>query len=235
MEEFKQSTERNEEIEIDLSRLWKELKKKIVFIILVGVIGAVIALLATTLLMTKQYSSTAKIYLRPNVTEAGTVDYNTLTANSKMVNNYISMIQGDTVLEKVETKLGLEERGEDFVKNSLSVSNVSDSEIILVTSKTDDPELSRDIVNTTVNEFFEYTKDKLDIKNLVILDQPKAEETPVSPSLKTNVAIGALLGVMVSGGIVVLRFLLDKRLHTKDDVESYLGIPVLAEIPYFED
>ena len=50
-----------------------------------------------------------------------------------------------------------------------------------------------------------------------------------------NVVIGALLGIMISGGIVVLRFLLDKRLHTKDDVEAYLEIPVLAEVPYFED
>ena len=29
--------------------------------------------------------------------------------------------------------------------------------------------------------------------------------------------------------------LLDKRLHTKEDAESYLEIPVLAEIPFLED
>ena len=69
----------------------------------------------------------------------------------------------------------------------------------------------------------------------MILNQAKVEETPVAPNVKMNVVIGALLGIMISGGIVVLRFLLDKRLHTKDDVEAYLEIPVLAEVPYFED
>lgn len=69
----------------------------------------------------------------------------------------------------------------------------------------------------------------------MITDPAKVEDIPVSPNKKLNTLLGAFLGIMLSGGIVVLRFMLDKRLHTKDDVESYLEIPVLAEIPYFED
>lgn len=235
VDELRSTTETNEEIEIDLSRLFNEIKKKLKFIILLALIGAVIAFIFTTMFMTKKYASSADIYPKTNTTDTGTIDYNALTANSKMVNNYMAIIQGDSVLDEVTKKLKLEDRGENFVKNSLSVTNETDTEIIKITATTDNAELSKDIVDATVEEFISYVKDKIEVKNIMILNQAKVEPTAVSPNVKMNIVIGALLGIMVSGGIVVLRFLLDKRLHTKDDVESYLEIPVLAEIPYYEE
>lgn len=235
MEELRNTTESNEEIEIDLSRLFNEIKKKMKFIVLLAFIGAILGFVVTTMFMTKKYASSADIYPKTNTTDTGTLDYNSLTANSKMVNNYMAIIQGDSVLDEVTKTLKLEDRGENFVKKSLSVTNETNTEIIKITATTDDPQLSKDIVDETVQQFISYVKDKIDVKNIMILNQAKVEKTPVSPSVKMNVVIGALLGIVVSGGIVVLRFLLDKRLHTKDDVESYLEIPVLAEVPYYED
>ena len=233
VEDLQKSIEQNEEIEIDLGRLFRQLKKKMSFIIAVTVIAIIISLLVTKFLIPKKYESMARIYLKPNITESGMIDYNTLTANSKMVNHYVLMLQGNSLLEDVAEKLKLE--NEALVKNSLSVSNEADSEIITVSARTKDAKMSKDIVNTTVNLFFESMKDKLDIKNMTILDAPQVNETPVSPSLKMNLLIGALLGIMVSCGFVTVQFLLDKRLHTKEDAESYLEIPVLAEIPFLED
>lgn len=233
MEDLQKSIEQNEEIEIDLGRLFRQLKKKMSFIIAVTVIAIMISLVVTKFLFPKKYESTAKIYLKPNITESGTIDYNTLTANSKMVNNYVLMLQGNSLLEDVTKKLKLED--EALVKNSLSVSNEADSEIITVSARTKDAKMSKDIVNTTVNLFFESMKDKLDIKNMTILDAPQVNENAVSPSLKMNLLIGALLGIMASCGFVTVQFLLDKRLHTKEDAEAYLEIPVLAEIPFLED
>ena len=235
MEDFKKNVENSDEIEIDLSRLFQEIKKKAKFIIFMAIIGAIIAFLFTTFFITKKYESTARVYLKPNTTETGTIDYNAINANSKMVNNYMLIMQGDSALDKVTKTLKLEDKGEDFVKDSLSITNEAESEIIKVTAKTDDPQLSKDIVSATVDQFFTDVKAKLDVKNLMITDPAKVEDIPVSPNKKLNTLLGAFLGIMLSGGIVVLRFMLDKRLHTKDDVESYLEIPVLAEIPYFED
>ena len=234
MEDFKKNVENSDEIEIDLSRLFQEIKKKAKFIIFMAIIGAIIAFLFTTFFITKKYESTDRVYLKPNTTETGTIDYNPKNANSKMLNNNMLIMQGDSVLDKVTKTLKLEDKGEDFVKNSLSITNEAESEIIKVTARTDDPQLSKDIVSATVDQFFTDVKAKLDVKNLMITDPAKVEDIPVSPNKKLNTLLGAFLGIMLSGGIVVLRFMLDKRLHTKDDVESYLEIPVLAEIPYFE-
>ena len=235
MEELKNTTETNDEIEIDLSRLFKEVRKKLKFIIILGIIGAIAASIFTIFFVDKKYASSSDIYPKTNTTDTGTLDYNALNANSKMVNNYIAIIKGDSVLDEVTKELKLEDRDPDFVKNAISVTNETNPEIIKITATTEDPELSRDIVAETVNQFITYVKDKIDVKNIMVLNQAKVQETPVSPNIKVNVVIGALLGIIISGGIVVIRFLLDKRLHTKEDVESYLEIPVLAEIPYYEE
>ena len=56
------------------------------------------------------------MYLKPNTTETGTIDYNAINANSKMVNNYMLIMQGDSVLDKVTKTLKLEDKGRILLK-----------------------------------------------------------------------------------------------------------------------
>ena len=41
-----------------------------------------------------------------------------------------------------------------------------------------------------------------------------------SPSVPKNIVIGGLVGAILSIGIIFIRFMLDNRLHTKEDVEK---------------
>lgn len=66
MEDLQKSIEQNEEIEIDLGRLFRQLKKKMSFIIAVTVIAIIISLLVTKFLIPKKYESMARIYLKPS-------------------------------------------------------------------------------------------------------------------------------------------------------------------------
>lgn len=50
-----------------------------------------------------------------------------------------------------------------------------------------------------------------------------------------NLVIGALLGAFASIGYLFIKFMLDTRIHNKEDAEKYLGVPCLGSIPYFED
>ena len=53
--------------------------------------------------------------------------------------------------------------------------------------------------------------------------------------MKKNIALGILLGVMVSCGIVVILTLMDDTIKSEEDVEHYLGIPTLAVVPDRKD
>lgn len=228
-----QEKERNEELEIDLSQLFNLLKKNMRLIVITTVIGAVLCFAATLFLIDKKYASTSTIILTPKITETGNIDQATLTTNSKMVNNYMQIIKGESVLSQVAEKLSITSVSE--LKGQVSVSNPTNTEVIAVTATTEDPVLSQQIVEVTIDTFFSSVKDKLNIENMTIIDPAKVENIPVSPNKKMNTLIGALAGLVLSCGYVLLKYLLDKRLRTREEAENFLGIPVLVEIPFFDE
>lgn len=86
-----------------------------------------------------------------------------------------------------------------------------------------------------VSTFKKEAKETLNINNITTVDQAEVATSPVSPSLKMNLVIGALLGAFASIGYLFIKFMLDTRIHNKEDAEKYLGVPCLGSIPYFED
>ena len=58
--------------------------------------------------------------------------------------------------------------------------------------------------------------------------------SPSSPNVKKNMMLGALLGLVISMGFIVLISILDDTVKTPDDVEKYLGLNVLTSIPIQE-
>lgn len=67
-----------------------------------------------------------------------------------------------------------------------------------------------------------------------LISQAAVTPDPVSPNVMKNTAIAALLGLVVSVGIVVLRELLDNKIKTEDDVRKYLDLPVVGVIPDYD-
>ena len=57
---------------------------------------------------------------------------------------------------------------------------------------------------------------------------------PSSPSVMKNTLIGAILGILIAAGIIILVFMLDDTVKTPEDVETYLGLNVLASIPVYD-
>ncbi|MCG8598726.1 MAG: polysaccharide biosynthesis tyrosine autokinase [Verrucomicrobiales bacterium] len=64
-----------------------------------------------------------------------------------------------------------------------------------------------------------------------VFSEPLVPSNPVSPKKKLTVAIAGVFGSMVGMGLVILLGLLDRTLNTRQQVESTLGLSVLAEIP----
>lgn len=221
----------DEEIEINLAELFQLLKTKIKMIVIVVLICTLLAGLGTVFLISKKYESTASIYPKPEVTE-GVVDYTQINANNLMVNNYIAMINGNNIQSMVAEELDLDVKE---LNSYISVSNESNTQIISITARTKDPELSKKIVDSLVDTFKTEAKESLNVNNITTIDQAEIATAPVSPSLKLNLLIGAFIGAFLSIGYVFIVFMLDTHIHNKEEAEKYLGIPNLGSIPYYEE
>ena len=66
------------------------------------------------------------------------------------------------------------------------------------------------------------------------IEEANLPSSPSSPNVTRNIAIGAMLGILIAAGIIVLIYILDDTIKTPDDVEHYLGLNVLTSIPIEE-
>ena len=217
----------------ELGQFFRELKKRWRLIVISTFSLCLLVSVFTIFFVDKKYKSEATIYLTSKVNETtGTVDASSITGNSQLVNDCLSILKGNSILQNVADTLKL---SYEEVASSISVSNDADTQIIRISAMTKDPQKSKDIVDTTVSTFTDMMLEILNLKNITIIDYAKVPSGPASPSITKNAVIGAAGGFVLSCGYIFLAVLLDKRLKNKSEAEQFLEIPVLVEIPYFED
>lgn len=71
--------------------------------------------------------------------------------------------------------------------------------------------------------------------SLQVVSAAIVKENPVKPNKKLNLAIAGVLGLFISLGAAFVLNLFDNKLSTKEDIEKFLQIPVLGEIPTFSE
>lgn len=215
--------------EIDLLELFRAILKHIKLIIVLCILFGVGGFFGTKLLITPTYTASTSIYLTPQISESGSLDYNSQMANSKLVTNVVNLLTQNNIMSEVAKDVGLENASS--VKKCVNVTNQTDTEIVTITATTTDPKLSKDIANGTVNTFIKTMQKNLNVRNIEVVDKAKLSYVPSGPSVKKNTMMATMVGFVLGCGYAVLKFLLDNRLRTKEEAEKYLGVPVFCEIP----
>ena len=67
-----------------------------------------------------------------------------------------------------------------------------------------------------------------------VVDEPTLPEQRVAPKRGMTLVLAFLLGILGSCGFVIARELMNRTVKTSEDVENYLGLPVLGQIPSSE-
>lgn len=220
--------EEDRDFEIDLTKLWELVKKNIWLLASITLICGICTGLFTWLVIPEKYASSGTLFLTPKVTE-GLVDYTSLNSNQKLVNNVVNLLTQDNIMTMVADEVGIETAA--YVRDTLTITNIPDTEIITVTATTKDPKLSQEIAKDTIDIFVNEMSESLNVQNIKITDEPKLENDPVSPSIPKNSLIGALVGFLGVMIYLIIRLLTDKRLKTSREVEAFLGLPVYIELP----
>lgn len=70
---------------------------------------------------------------------------------------------------------------------------------------------------------------------LLWLIMPKLTLLLFLPNIQKNMVLGAVAGIVISLGYILLTYLLDSKIKNADVAEQVLNLPVLGIVPYFED
>ena len=210
--------ENDDEIEIDLRELFLALKKKIVWILLTAIVFAGASGLITKFAMTPIYSSTAQLYV---VSKGGLSQLTDLTMGTQLTQDYMVIVKTRPVLEQVIADLKLDMDYKELEKK-ITVENPSDTRIMQITITDKDAALAQSITQVA---------EKMDVKSPTIIEKAYKADKPDSPSLKKNVLIGAVLGFILMAAAIVIQYLMNDTILKEEDIEKYLGIITLAQLP----
>ena len=208
--------ENDDEIEIDLRELFLALKKKIVWILLTAIVFAGASGLITKFAMTPIYSSTAQL--------------TDLTMGTQLTQDYMVIVKTRPVLEQVIADLKLDMDYKELEKK-ITVENPSDTRIMQITITDKDAALAQSITQDLAEVTAKTVAEKMDVKSPTIIEKAYKADKPDSPSLKKNVLIGAVLGFILMAAAIVIQYLMNDTILKEEDIEKYLGIITLAQLP----
>ncbi|MDO5336981.1 MAG: Wzz/FepE/Etk N-terminal domain-containing protein [Eubacteriales bacterium] len=216
---------------IDLKELFVGLLVNWKAIFLAMLVGATLLGAYHTLFVHPSYQADAQIYIANTDAAISVAD---LQVSSALTEDYVKIIKSRTVLKQViqEMKLNVTLKQ---LEELITVENPEYTHFIHISMTSNDLELSRDIVNCLLDISVNYIRQTISSSDLTIIDYAEADTVEeLMPSLFKYLAMGALGGAMLVSSVVILRILMNTALKTEEDIEKYLHLPVLSEVPFYE-
>lgn len=219
----------NDEIEIDLLQLLRALKKKIWAMILAAVIFGGGAGAYSRYVLIPQYISTAMVYvLSKETTLTSLAD---LQIGSQLTQDYKVIITSRPVLGEVISTLGLDVLYEDLYKQ-VTIDNPKDTRILTISVEDPDPQMAKNVADAIAHTSSEYIGDLMEMVPPKIIEEGVVPIEQSSPDDLKYVMAGAALGILLVCGLTTLQVIMNDTVKTEEDVEKYLGVTVLASVPF---
>ncbi|HEM2651009.1 TPA: capsular biosynthesis protein CpsC [Streptococcus suis] len=215
-------------LEIDVLSLLKTIWRKKFFILVTAALGAGLAFVYSSFLVTPQYDSTTRIYVVSQNVEAGAgLTNQELQAGTYLVKDYKEIILSQDVLTQVATELNLEES----LKEKISVSIPVDTRIVSISVRDADPNEAARIANSlrtfAAQKIVEVTK----VSDVTTLEEAVPAEEPTTPNTKRNIILGLLAGGILATALVLIMEVLDDRVKRPQDIEEVMGLTLLGVVP----
>jgi capsular polysaccharide biosynthesis protein len=117
---------------------------------------------------------------------------------------------------------------------------IPNTNLISITVTDNDPSVAQSLANGVAASFIAQVQNLAATSGAVatstpsvsVFQQASLPGAPLPTSLKRNLALGAIFGLIMSIGAVLLIDYLDISIRTADDLEHHSDLPVLGTIPY---
>lgn len=231
--------DKQEEIEIDLSRLIAALMNKAWLLGVVAVLCALLTFLGTFFFVTPQYQSTAMFYVNnssfSSLSEAAlsSISSADISASRGLVKTYIVILNTRETMNDVIDYTGVD-RTYAQLKSMISAESVDATEVFKVVVTSPDPEEAEKIANAIAYILPNRIKDIIDGTSAKVVESAVVATRPSSPNYTKNTMIGFLAGFVLTAALIVLRELMDITVRTEEDIAQSTKHPILAAVPDME-
>ena len=220
-----------EEEVIDLREYFSIIKKKWYIMAILCVICVAISSVYSFFIAKPVYQAETTLIVKTEKTEGpNSLSNDQVMVSQKLALTYGEIIKSRKVLEDVIKNLDLKE-SYGSLSSKISVSTVTDTQIIKVSVKDTDNDNAAKIANEIPAVFTEEAIRIADANGVEVIDKAQVPTNPVAPNKKMNILIAGVLGIMVGLFSIFLMEFLNNKMRTPQDIDRTLGLPLLGVIP----
>ncbi|AMQ07897.1 YveK family protein [Sporosarcina psychrophila] len=216
---------------ISLQDLIKTLRKRLILIIFAIILAVTIAGIVSYFFLTPIYQASTQILVNQEKSEQQQFNSQDIQTNLQLINTYNVIIKSPAILSKVIGNLDLNTTPAQL-NSKVTVNSAQNSQVLNISVQDPEPHVAVDIANTTAEVFQEEIQKLMNVDNVNVLSPAVHVEnpSPIKPNPKLNMAIAAVIGLMLGVGIAFLLEYLDTTVKTEQDIEELLGLPILGLI-----
>lgn len=208
------------------------LRKHLVLMIVLPIIGATIAGVAS-LFLPDEYSTSASIFVlsRPEDESNDMVTQNDLSFGATIANDVIAILKSDRV--RSDTANALASSGGTGAYK-LDVTASSSNRVITVAVTSTDPKKATDVANALISSASRVAVEVMQIQSLNVIDPATAPTSPSGPRRTLYTMVGAMAGLFLAVAIIVIADAADTRIRSSAEVEELTELPVVGHFAVVE-
>ena len=220
-----------ENIEIDLKRILWALWSRAWIVILAGIVCAAAAFSYAYFLITPSYASSVTIYVN-NTYVDNTQGFSSsqLTAAQDLADTYMVILKSRSVLDKVAEQTNLGYSGKTLEK-MIEAHAINETEVFEVEVTCTNYKHAAVIANAIADVLPGRIAEVVEGSSVKVVDYAEENPTPVGPSYKKFVVLGAAVGILLSAVAVILMDVTDTTIVSEEYLSNvYPKTPLLAVI-----
>ena len=216
---------------IDLKEYFQIIKKRAWIIVLITTIAMLVSGIISFFVLSPIYQTkTTLIVNSDKAPGTNVVTGDQISVSQKLAVTYGEIIKSKVVLDEVAKELKIK-GGYSEIEKKLSVSPVTDTQILEVSIQDHNPKRAADIANAIPKAFTKEVKRITKANNVEAIDKAIVPKIPVKPNKIMNIAIAGVLGVMISLFVIFLLEYMDNKIKSPQDIQKYLELPLLGVVP----
>lgn len=220
---------KNEYNKLNLKDLMNTVLTRWYILIVLLVVCILAAVIYSNFIATPMYDSTGKLYIMKKQSE--NISSSDLSVSLYLTKDYEELIVDKAVLDEVSDALD-NKYSYAQLKSAVTVTNPENTRFLEITVKTPDAVDSKKIVDSICEVSQEKIVELLGIDQVTIIRKGDIASEPSSPNISGIIIKSIFVAFIAFAGIVVLICFLNDKINGPEDIEKYLDISVLGNIPY---
>lgn len=214
--------------EINLLELFYHLLSKVRIIVAASLIGAILMGAYSFLLAKPVYEATSKLYVLTSQDSA--INVSDLQIGAYLTNDYLEVFNTWEVQAMVVNNLGLDYTYTQ-IRKMIDIEQPEDTRMLYVTASAYSAQEAADIANEFAKVAQQYITEIMLTDKPSIMSEARVPSKPVSPNKLGNIIKGFLAGFVLACVVLAVRFFLDDKIKSGDDIRKYTDMTVLAIVP----